>query len=286
MSLTIIEDAQALEERLSDSRDAGSRIGFVQTMGALHEGHGSLVSAARAAAGVVVTSIFVNPLQFGPGEDLERYPRTLAEDQRYLEKLGCDILYLPRAASMYPEGFATRVEMRGLTEVLCGRSRPGHFSGVLTVVLKLLHQVRPHLAFFGEKDYQQYLVIRRMVRDLDLPIEIVPCATVRESDGLALSSRNAYLSPEERAQAPAPRQALLAMNEAFLQGERGVPALLALGREIIGRRPLVRIDYLEIRGSEDLAAREVEALEGDLVAVAVFLGRTRLIDNLLLGSGA
>ena len=184
---------------------------------------------------------------------------------------------------MYPEGFSTRVEMDGLTEVLCGRSRPGHFSGVLTVVLKLFNQVRPDLAFFGRKDYQQQLVIRRMVRDLDLDVEIVTCPIVREADGLALSSRNAYLSPEERAQAPALRRALLALNDAFLGGRREVDRLLAVGMAEISKAPDFQVDYLEIHHPETLEERASTAEEGDLVAVAARIGSTRLIDNLLLG---
>jgi pantoate--beta-alanine ligase len=235
---------------------------------------------------VTVVSIFVNPLQFGPGEDLERYPKTPEADLRYLDELGADLLFLPAASDIYPPGFSTRVEMTDLTGVLCGASRPGHFSGVLTVVLKLLNMVAPACAFFGRKDYQQALVIRRMCRDLDLPVEIVTCPIVREPDGLALSSRNRYLNPEDRVQALALRAAVLAMDRRFGQGCRDLAGLLAAGRSELAARDRVRPDYLEIRDPQSLAPRAGEARHGDLVAVAAWLGETRLIDNGLFGEEA
>lgn len=282
MRLVVANTVSELRDRLLPVRRAGRSIGFVPTMGALHEGHASLIRIARLACDVVVSSIFVNPLQFGPTEDLARYPRTLENDMRLLARDGCDILFAPEASEMYPEGFRTHVDMRGLVDVLCGRSRPTHFGGVLTVVLKLLNQVGPDVAFFGRKDFQQALVIRRMVRDLDVPVRIEVCPIVREPDGLAMSSRNRYLTPEERAEAPVLRQAVLSMERAFRGGERDASRLVARGLDLIGAHPAFRLDYLEIRDPDTLADRR-EARDGDLVAVAAYLGKARLIDNGLLG---
>lgn len=273
-----------LRARLASDRDAGRTIGLVPTMGALHAGHASLVSRATATCDTVVTSIFVNPRQFGPSEDLDAYPRTLDEDVAVLADLGCRHVWSPSAEEMYPDGYSTRVEMDGLTDVLCGRSRPTHFGGVLTVVLKLFNQVRPDVAFFGQKDYQQSLVIRRMVRDLDLPLRIEVCPIVRESDGVAMSSRNRYLTAEERAQAPALNAALAAIDEAWRGGEQDPARLSAIGHAVIAEKPLVSVDYLEIRDSETLAVRERTVQAGDLVAVAALIGQARLIDNRLLGA--
>ncbi len=280
--LEVVTTVAALRKAVAAHRRAGRTVGFVPTMGALHEGHASLVRLAKGGTDVVVASIFVNPLQFGPNEDLARYPRTPEADQRLLAANGCRLLFLPGVEDMYPDGFATRVELGGLTEVLCGKSRPGHFSGVLTVVLKLLNQVAPEIAYFGRKDFQQALVIRRMARDLDLPVKIEVCPIVREEDGLALSSRNRYLEAAERAQAPALRKAILAMDRAFRGGERDVAALLALGHATLARAPLFRLDYLELRDPETLVLR-TKAEAGDLVAAAAWIGRARLIDNGLLG---
>ena len=286
MSIAVCRTRRELGEALGTRRAAGGRVGFVPTMGALHAGHGALVIACREATDVTVASIFVNPLQFGPGEDLERYPKTPEADLAYLDQLGTDVLFLPAAADMYPQGFGTRVEMSGLTDVLCGASRPGHFSGVLTVVLKLLNLVAPDLAFFGRKDYQQALVIRHMCRDLDLPVRIVTCPTVREVDGLALSSRNRHLDPEDRRQALALRAAVLAMDRRFAERRDDVTGLLAAGRAELAARDRVQVDYLEIRDPQTLAPRTGKARAGDLIAVAASLGATRLIDNGLFGEEA
>jgi pantoate--beta-alanine ligase len=283
MSLAIGTGADELRGLLEPLRAEGRTIGFVPTMGALHEGHLSLVDAARKSTDVVVASIFVNPLQFGEGEDLDCYPRTIEADKLLLEERGTSVLFLPDVADMYPEGYATRVEMSGLTDVLCGASRPGHFSGVLTVVLKLFNLVQPTRAFFGQKDYQQALVIRRMVRDLNLPLAVDVCPIVRESDGLAMSSRNRYLDEEQRSQAAALRKAFLDMDAAWRAGERSHAKLLEIGSETVATSPLFRIEYLEIRDPETLTTRESEVRAGDLVALAAHMGTTRLIDNGLLG---
>jgi pantoate--beta-alanine ligase len=272
-----------LRTRVAAARRLGRSVGLVPTMGALHEGHASLVRAARAQTGFVVASIFVNPLQFGPGEDLDRYPRTLEADRELLGRAGADVLWHPTAEAMVTADFAISVDAPALASRLCGRSRPGHFRGVLTIVAKLLLQVQPDLAWFGRKDYQQALLVRRLVRDLDFPVGIRVAPIVREADGLAMSSRNRYLAPEERRAAPALRAALLAVGQAFGAGETSVAGLLARGKERLARESRVRLDYLEICDPESLEARPAEARPGDLVAVAAHLGSARLIDNLLLG---
>ena len=268
-----------LRERVRAWRVAGERIAFVPTMGNLHAGHLSLVRAGRMHADRVVASIFVNPLQFGPSEDLDAYPRTLDADRRQLEASGCDLLFTPSVDEVYPRGqdSQTRVEVPGISDILCGASRPGHFVGVATVVCKLLNMVQPDVALFGEKDFQQLLVIRRLVEDLALPVEVVGVPTARESDGLAMSSRNGYLTPEERALAPALYRVLNATAEAMRAGEpieraerAGLDALAAAG---------LRPDYLSVRRAEDLAPAgpEDRAL---VILAAAYLGRARLIDNL------
>lgn len=271
-----------LRARVAEERASGRTIGLVPTMGALHDGHESLVVRALERCDVAVTSIFVNPKQFGPGEDLDAYPRTLDDDLARLARLGCRHLWLPTVDAMYPDGYCTRVEMDGLTEVLCGVSRPTHFGGVLTVVLKLFNQVGPDVAFFGQKDYQQSVVIRRMTRDLDLPLEVEVCPIVREADGVAMSSRNRYLTPDERSQAVALSEALNAMQAAFSSGSSNAADLTVLGREVIASRPAVEIDYLEIRDGETLELREAAVRAGDVIAVAAFVGKARLIDNHVL----
>ena len=280
--IQISRSVEELRSHLNVDRACGHTIGLVPTMGALHAGHESLVVKALEQCDVAVASIFVNPRQFAPGEDLAAYPATLDEDLERLTALGAQHLWLPTVDAMYPEGYCTRVEMDGLTGVLCGVSRPTHFGGVLTVVLKLLNQVQPDVAFFGQKDYQQSLVIRRMVRDLDLPVEIAVCPIVREADGVALSSRNRYLTPEERAQAVALSRALHAMGDAFRDGTSSAAALIERGIGIISASPLFTLDYLEIRDGETLALREGDVESGDVIAVAAQIGRARLIDNLLL----
>jgi pantoate--beta-alanine ligase len=259
----------------------GLTVGLVPTMGYFHEGHLSLMRRARQECDRVVVSLFVNPLQFGPQEDFERYPRDLERDAALAEQVGVDVLFIPSTEAMYPPGYATHVEVVGLTEPLCGRSRPGHFRGVTTVVAKLFNIVQPDVSYFGQKDYQQALVISRMAEDLFWPLRVVVCPTVREPDGLAASSRNVYLGPEERRQAVCLFQALQAAQEAIARGERRAREVERIMRETISRYPLARIDYAEVRRARDLA--EIETLEERVVlALAVWIGRTRLIDNALV----
>ncbi len=269
--------------RFSRERKAeGHRVALVPTMGYLHEGHLSLVREGKRRASCVLASIFVNPLQFGPKEDLDRYPRDLPRDSALLEAEGVDALFAPEVGEMYPPGFATRVSVEGpLTEGLCGARRPGHFSGVATVVTKLFAACEPDVALFGQKDAQQAAVIRRFTRDLDLPVQIVVCPIVREGDGLAMSSRNVYLSPEERSQAPVLFRSLKAAEALFESGERRAEVLLAAVRRKIAEAPLARIDYTEVVDAESLVP--LERVESPaLLALAVYFGSTRLIDNTLL----
>lgn len=276
--ITKVKDMQARSEAL---RQAGKRIGFVPTMGYFHEGHLALMRKARKLSDVVVVSIFVNPTQFGPGEDYERYPRNLERDFKLAEAEGVDLLFAPSEEEMYPVGYQTYVEVSDLSRPLCGASRPGHFRGVATVVLKLFNIVKPHLAVFGEKDYQQLQVIKRMVRDLNLEVEIVPHPIVREPDGLAMSSRNVYLSPEERKSALCLYQALELARRRVSEGQRDVPALKAELEEFISSHPHTRIDYVEFRDPETL--EEKGMVDGPtLLALAVFVGKARLIDNTIL----
>ncbi|MBK1641121.1 pantoate--beta-alanine ligase [Chromatium okenii] len=267
-----------LRATLAIWRSAGERIALVPTMGNLHRGHLALVEAAQRHAAHVVVSIFVNPLQFGVGEDLAAYPRTLAEDQRHLETSGCALLFAPAVAEMYPHGQAaqTRLEVPDLSTQLCGASRPWHFAGVATVVCKLFNMVQPDVALFGEKDFQQLLVIRRFVRDLNLPLEIIGLPTVREADGLALSSRNSYLSPAERARAPLLYQTLTTAAQSLQSGAAvaAVEQAAVLALQAADFKP----DYVAVRRAADLAP--VTAADEDLVVLAAAqLGRTRLIDN-------
>ncbi|HVP90066.1 MAG TPA: pantoate--beta-alanine ligase [Terriglobales bacterium] len=259
-------------------RKDGETIGLVPTMGYLHEGHLSLVRESKKRCDVTVVSIFVNPTQFGPNEDFKKYPRDLAKDSAYLERAGVDGLFCPDAAEVYPPGYRTYVEVDGLGDKLCGRSRPGHFRGVATVVLKLFDIVGPDLAFFGAKDAQQVLIIRRMAADLDLDVEVVTCPLVREADGLALSSRNAYLSAEERKAALALSTSLRWAEKAVRAGERDAGRLVAGIRSILEAEPLARVDYVAAVDPETL--EPVSELRGEvLVALAAYFGTTRLIDN-------
>jgi pantoate--beta-alanine ligase len=283
-------------------RGAGRRLGLVPTMGALHEGHLSLVRAARAGSDVVAASIFVNPTQFGPNEDLAKYPRSFERDCKLLEREGVELLFAPSVEEMYPprgDGTArtaqdqnladgsvrpagvTWVTVEGLSDRLDGRSRPGHFRGVTTVVAKLFHVVEPDAAFFGQKDAAQVAIIRRMVRDLNLPVEIVVCPIVREADGLAMSSRNAYLDPEQRKRALVLHRSLLKVQALAEAGERDAAKLLAVGREELAREGSARQDYFEIVDPDTLNP-VVNTSGGALVAVAAYFGSTRLIDNILL----
>ena len=261
------------------------RVGFVPTMGALHAGHMSLVLRSLAECGRTAVSIFVNPTQFGPSEDLERYPRTVERDAEMLEKAGVDLLFAPTRETIYPEGFGTYVEPHpDLAGCLCGARRPGHFRGVCTICAKLFNIVRPHVAYFGQKDFQQFRVVERMARDLDLPLKIALVPTVREDDGLAMSSRNAYLSPRERGQAVCLRRALDAAIEAVEGGERSVASLEAIMRDTISRYHPARLDYAEIRDARTL--QPLKILDKPAVfAISVYLGDARLIDNALIVPG-
>jgi pantoate--beta-alanine ligase len=266
------------------SASAHSPIVLVPTMGALHRGHAKLIDRARVLAGAqgrVIVSIFVNPTQFGPKEDFSRYPRPFAADRQVCAAGGVDVIFHPTPAQMYPEGFSTFVEETTVSQLLCGASRPGHFRGVCTVLLKLFQIIQPQIAVFGLKDFQQCAVIRRMVRDLNLPVRIVTVETEREADGLALSSRNQYLSPEERRQAPILRAALLAARRACRAGERSAARLRRLIVKQIGTAPLARIDYVEIADAHTLQPVR-QANRDTVIAIAVFFGKTRLIDNLQL----
>jgi len=272
-----------IREALATARRDGGRIGLVPTMGFLHDGHLSLLAAARRECDVVVMSLFVNPAQFGPGEDLERYPRDRERDERLAGQAGVDLIYAPEVDDVYPSGFNTAVEVDGITEVLCGdpASRgPEHFRGVTTVVAKLFNTVQPDVAYFGQKDAQQATVIRRMVRDLDFPVEIEVLPTVREPDGLAMSSRNAYLSPAERERATALRRALLDAESAAAHGSTTSAALDAARRVLIEAG--VEPEYLEARDAERLVP--IESFNGRpvLLAVAARFGRARLIDNVIV----
>ncbi|UHD17313.1 pantoate--beta-alanine ligase [Thiocapsa bogorovii] len=277
--MNTIETVEDLRSQVRAWRAAGERVAFVPTMGNLHAGHMSLIAEARTHAPRVVASIFVNPMQFGPAEDLDAYPRTLAHDRERLEAAGCDLLFAPGVATVYPRGSEaqTRVEVPGLSDILCGESRPGHFRGVATVVCKLFNMVQPDVALFGEKDFQQLLVIRRMVEDLAMPVEIVGVPTVRESDGLAMSSRNGYLSSSDRARAPALRRILEAARQSLLAGS-GAAAVEREAEDALRKAGLAP-DYVQVRAAEDL--RPATEADRDLVILAAaYLGRARLIDNL------
>ncbi len=259
----------------------GKRLGFVPTMGALHAGHLSLVRAARQQCQAVAVSIFVNPTQFGPNEDFAKYPRPFERDRQLLEAEKVDLIFAPSVEEMYPPGTKTFVHVEEMSKKLCGQSRPGHFRGVTTVVNKLFNIVEPDLAFFGQKDAAQCAILRRMVRDLAMRVEIVVCPIVRETDGLALSSRNAYLSPMERKQATILHRALMRVQFLADKGERSSEKLIAAAREVFSEEPAVRVDYVEIVDNDTLDPLP-DISRGALVAVAAFVGSTRLIDNLVL----
>ena len=277
--MKVIRDPEEMAQASAQWRRRGFSVGFVPTMGALHEGHRSLIQRARRECDRVAVSIFVNPLQFGPNEDYTRYPRPFYQDRRICESAWVDTLYRPSPEDMYPEGFGTSVEVSGLSDKLDGQFRPGHFKGVATVVLKLFEHVRPDKAYFGEKDFQQLTVIRKMADDLDLPVEVVGCPTVRERDGLALSSRNAYLSASERSQAPKLHQGLQAGAEAALRRRAKPQDVVRRARRKIQSIPDVSVDYVRLVHEETLD--DAERLRGRLrLLAAVRLGRTRLIDNI------
>jgi pantoate--beta-alanine ligase len=279
--MELIYTLEWMQQVARQGRAEGSLIGLVPTMGALHEGHLSLIRAAQQQCRPVVVSLFVNPKQFGPHEDLEKYPRQMDADRALLERLEVSYLFAPTAAEMYPDGFRTYVNIEGLGDWLEGRSRPGHFRGVSTVVLKLFEIVQPHFAYFGRKDAQQARVIRQMVRDLNLDTEVVVCPIVREADGLAISSRNAYLKGEERRAATVLYRALDAARQEISQGERDAVRLVALLRNVIAAEPLASADYVEIVDA-DTFEPVVRVRRSCLVLLAVLVGSTRLIDNLLI----
>jgi pantoate--beta-alanine ligase len=278
----VVTTIAEVREAVAAARARGQRVGFVPTMGALHEGHAALVRAARAASGFVVVSIFVNPTQFGPKEDFARYPRTLDADRKLCAEAGADLIFAPGVEEMYPTNSLTFVEVGELGDRLCGASRPGHFRGVCTVVLKLFNIVQPDAAHFGAKDYQQARILSQMVRDLNVPLEMRIEPTVREPDGLALSSRNHYLSDPERAVAPRIYQALLATRARARAGERDAAKLEAALRADLEAIPGARVDYASVVDAETLQplARRDRPI---VAAVAVFLGTTRLIDSLTVG---
>ena len=274
--MKVSRDARELRDLVREARASGKTVGFVPTMGALHAGHFSLVRLARQESDLVVVSIFVNPLQFAPGEDLARYPRKEEEDRAALEREGADVVYLPDAAAMYPPGFSTAVVVSGVSEGGEGAARPGHFGGVATVVAKLFLQVQPDVAVFGRKDLQQVAVVRRMIRDLDFPIRLVVGETLREPDGLALSSRNAYLSPEQRPLAATLQRALSAGAGV---SARGPEAVLSTARAVLAAEPAIDVDYLELRDPD--LGRDPQAGRARLL-VAARVGTTRLIDNIAI----
>ena len=279
--MQIISSVAGLRAWSRAQRKAERMVGLVPTMGALHEGHRSLVQRARAECGAVAVSIFVNPTQFGPNEDFSRYPRTFEADCALLEAEGVDVIFAPEPAEMYPPGATTFVEVEGLSGRLDGQSRPGHFRGVATIVAKLFLAAEPGRAYFGQKDAAQVAVLRRMVADLCLPVDLVICPIVREPDGLAMSSRNRYLSGEERKQASVLRGALGVVEATFAAGERNAAKLTGLARHEFSTQPEVRIDYIEAVDWSSLLPVET-ATPGTLFAVAAWVGQTRLIDNVIL----
>lgn len=281
--MIVCENPSAIKTQLSDIYCTKSSIGFVPTMGALHAGHASLVERSAAENEFTVVSIFVNPTQFGPGEDLDKYPRTLEADLEICRKAGATHVFTPFSSEIYPEGRETYQVLMGLRDmdkILCGAKRPGHFNGVLQVVSKLFNIVRPHRAYFGEKDFQQLAILRRMTFELFFPVEIVPCAIVRETDGLAMSSRNRYLNEEERQQALFLSQTLKKVRD-MAQPGMAVSELLEMVQKELHRFPLIRLDYFDIRSSDDLRNLETLMPEDQPHGfVAAFCGKTRLIDNL------
>jgi pantoate--beta-alanine ligase len=285
--MQILSDISELRATLRQLRSSSERsipcsIGFVPTMGALHAGHRSLVQAARRRCDIVIVSIFVNPTQFGPNEDFSRYPRTLEQDCQMLEAEGVDAVFTPTAEVMYPSGASTYVDVDGVSDRLDGASRPGHFRGVATVVAKLFNIVQPDFSFFGQKDAAQVAVLRKMVRDLHFPLEIIVCPTVREADGLAMSSRNRYLSTEERRQSLALSRALHAAEMQVARGEHLASALLQNMCATLQEEPAIRVDYLAVVDPDTLLPID-DVKAGGLLAIAAYVGNTRLIDNVLLG---
>lgn len=279
--LKVIRTVAEMQRYADAVRSGGRTLGFVPTMGALHEGHLSLVQRACRENNVVVVSLFVNPLQFGPKEDFKAYPRSFKRDRQLLEDRGVDVLFFPSRAAMYSKGFCTYVLQEGLTATLCGRSRPTHFQGVTTVVAKLFHAVKPHRSYFGQKDAQQAMVIKRMVKDLNMDIRVAVLPIVREADGLAMSSRNAYLKGKERQDALCLVNSLRKAEGLFKRGERSSRKILAAIRQVIRRVPSARIDYVSVVDPQTLQPVSIIGKKA-LVALAVFVGKVRLIDNTIL----
>ena len=279
--MQILRSIAEMQRTAEALRQEGKTIGFVPTMGYLHEGHLSLLRRARELSDISVLSIFVNPTQFAPNEDLERYPRDFARDEALARREGCDILFYPSVEEMYPKPYRTYVTVEDITRVLCGKSRPTHFRGVTTVVSKLFNIVKPHVAVFGQKDAQQAIVIKQMVRDLNFDVKIEVGPIMREPDGLALSSRNVYLSPQEREQAPLLYQSLLKAKEHIEKGERDAGRIRKVVEDVLKKATLARVDYIEIVDTRDL--KPLQTLQGEvLIALAVYFGNTRLIDNIMI----
>lgn len=281
--MRLLEKPKEMQAWADHYRGQGKTIGFVPTMGYLHDGHLSLIREAKRTTDVVVVSIFVNPAQFGRGEDYEQYPRDLEGDREKIEGVGADILFVPSVSDMYPEGYLTYVDVEEITKTMCGASRPGHFRGVATVVTKLFNIVKPHKAFFGQKDYQQGIVIKRMAKDLNMDVDIIVLPTVREPDGLAMSSRNSYLNKEEREAAIILYRSLIRAEEMIKGGKSSVRAIYNEMKKMIEAEPLARIDYIAVANPETLEPLK-EAKERTLIALAVWIGKTRLIDNIIVGN--
>lgn len=277
--MKIFKNPEEVQKYLISEKMNRKKISFVPTMGYLHEGHLSLMREGRKYGDILVVSIFVNPTQFGPNEDLDRYPRDFEGDVEKCKSVGVDVIFYPTNENMYPENFQTYVTVEKVTKNLCGLSRPTHFRGVATVVAKLFNIVQPDYAFFGEKDFQQLVVIKQMVRDLNFPIKIIGCPIVREPDGLAMSSRNAYLSSEERKQALCLYKSILKVKELFEKGERNSQKLIEAAKSVITKHPLAKIDYVKIVDINTMEDIEGEINKDALYAVAVWIGKTRLIDN-------
>lgn len=283
MPTAVVRTVGDLRTAVRAARKRGEIVGGVPTMGAFHAGHLALMRRARAECGFVVTSLFVNPTQFAPNEDLTRYPRSFSDDLSGASAEGVDVLFAPTAQAVYPAGYSTYVTVEGVTNGFEGAVRPHHFRGVTTVVAKLFNMIQPDRAYFGAKDYQQLQVIRRMTQDLDLPVEVVACPTVRERDGLAMSSRNRYLSDAERAAAPVLNRSLQAAGESYRTGERSVERLLSVARGVIQGEPLLELEYLELADASELTPPPDPLRAPTVLLVAARLGRTRLIDNRVLG---
>lgn len=279
--MKIIKTVDEMKRYSAEIRARGQSLGLVPTMGYLHDGHLTLMRESGKKCDVTVASIFVNPLQFGQGEDYEEYPRDLTRDAALAEEAGTDAIFAPAVSEMYPKGYNTFVDVSGVTEQLCGRSRPGHFRGVTTVVNKLFNIVQPHFAFFGQKDAQQVLTIKKMVIDLNMNLAIVVVPIIREADGLAMSSRNVYLSPGERQAAPVLYKSLLKARDMVGQGERDPEVVKGAVKEMITGEPLAQIDYVELLSMPNLTVTQ-RLEDQNLLALAVFFGKTRLIDNLVL----